>query len=89
MVCVIVEDCIEKILNCFCLVLMVVYCVCNIFVGFVLMIDCDNDKNFVVVLCEIVDEMLDMDMLKDSLVIGLQCVLLFEDEEDMFEVLVL
>lgn len=55
MVCVIVEDCIDKVENWFEFVLFVVYCVCMIFSGLLFMIDCDNDKNLVVVLCEIVE----------------------------------
>ena len=57
----------------------------NISAGSALTIDRDNDKNPVVALREIADETLDMDMLKDSLVTGLQRVLPSEDEEDTSE----
>ncbi|MBO6729464.1 MAG: DNA-directed RNA polymerase subunit omega [Maricaulis sp.] len=80
-----VEDCIEKIPNRFRLVLMAAHRARNISAGSALTIDRDNDKNPVVALREIADETLDMDMLKDSLVTGLQRVLPSEDEEDTSE----
>jgi len=80
-----VEDCIEKIPNRFRLVLMAAHRARNISAGSALTIDRDNDKNPVVALREIADETLDMDMLKDSLVTGLQRVLPSEDEEETSE----
>ncbi len=77
-----VEDCIEKIPNRFRLVLMAAHRARNISAGAALTIDRDNDKNPVVALREIADETLDMDMLKDSLITGLQRVLPSEDEDD-------
>ncbi|MFS2317770.1 DNA-directed RNA polymerase subunit omega [Maricaulis sp. D1M11] len=76
-----VEDCIDKIPNRFRLVLLAAHRARNISAGSSLTIDRDNDKNPVVALREIADETLDMDMLKDSLVTGLQRVLPSEDEE--------
>lgn len=72
MVCVIVEDCIDKVDNWFELVLFVSYCVCQILQGVGIMIDCDNDKNLVVVFCEIVDEMLFLEDLKEDFIYLLQ-----------------
>ncbi|WP_412546110.1 DNA-directed RNA polymerase subunit omega [Maricaulis sp. MIT060901] len=80
-----VEDCIEKIPNRFRLVLMAAHRARNISAGSALTIDRDNDKNPVVALREIADETLDMDMLKDSLVTGLQRVLPLEDDEETTE----
>lgn len=80
-----VEDCIEKIPNRFRLVLMAAHRARNISAGSALTIDRDNDKNPVVALREIADETLDMDMLKDSLITGLQRVLPSEDEEETSE----
>lgn len=77
-----VEDCIEKIPNRFRLVLLAAHRARNISAGSALTIDRDNDKNPVVALREIADETLDMDMLKESLVTGLQRVLPSEDDED-------
>lgn len=65
MVCVIVEDCIDKVDNWFEFVLLVSYWVCFILLGLLLMIDCDCDKNLVVVFCEIVDEIIVLDDLKE------------------------
>lgn len=76
-----VEDCIDKIPNRFRLVLLAAHRARNISAGSSLTIDRDNDKNPVVALREIADETLDLDMLKDSLVTGLQRVLPSEDEE--------
>ena len=77
-----VEDCIEKIPNRFRLVLMAAHRARNISAGSALTIERDNDKNPVVALREIADETLDMDVLKESLVTGLQRVLPSEDEDD-------
>jgi DNA-directed RNA polymerase subunit omega len=77
-----VEDCIEKIPNRFNLVLLAAHRARNISAGSELMLDRDNDKNPVVALREIADETLDMDVLKESLVTGLQRVLPSEDDED-------
>lgn len=81
MVCVIVEDCVDKVLNCFDLVMLVVYCVCEIVVGSLLIVDCDNDKNLVVFLCEIVDEMQLVDELCECMIEVIQ----IQIEVDEFE----
>ena len=76
-----VEDCIEKIDNRFQLVLMAAHRARNISAGAALTIDRDNDKNPVVALREIADDTLDMDVLAESLVSGLQRVIPAEEEE--------
>ncbi|MEQ8433590.1 MAG: DNA-directed RNA polymerase subunit omega [Oceanicaulis sp.] len=77
-----VEDCIEKIDNRFQLVLISAHRARNIAAGASLMIDRDNDKNPVVALREIADDKLDLDALGESLVSGLQRVILADDEDD-------
>jgi DNA-directed RNA polymerase subunit omega len=76
-----VEDCIDKIPNRFRLVLLAAHRARNISAGSALTIERDNDKNPVVSLREIADETLDLDVLKESLITGLQRVLPSEDEE--------
>jgi DNA-directed RNA polymerase subunit omega len=80
-----VEDCIDKIPNRFRLVLLAAHRARNISAGSALTIERDNDKNPVVSLREIADETLDLDVLKESLVTGLQRVLPSEDEESEAE----
>lgn len=77
-----VEDCIEKVDNRFQLVLLAAHRARNISAGASLMIDRDNDKNPVVALREIADEKLDLDVLGESLVNGLQRVIPSEDEDE-------
>ena len=76
-----VEDCIEKVDNRFQLVLLAAHRARNISAGAPLMIERDNDKNPVVALREIAEEQLDLDVLGESLVSGLQRVILNDDEE--------
>jgi DNA-directed RNA polymerase subunit omega len=76
-----VEDCIEKIDNRFQLVLMAAHRARNIAAGSELTLDRDNDKNPVVALREIAEDNLDMDVLTESLVSGLQRVIP-ADEDD-------
>lgn len=68
MVCVMVEDCVDKVLNRFDLVLLVGYCVWLILFGVLIMIECDNDKNLVVVLREIVFEIILFEDMKEDLI---------------------
>ena len=77
-----VEDCIEKVDNRFQLVLLAAHRARNISAGAPLMIERDNDKNPVVALREIADEKLDLEVLGESLVSGLQRVIL-NDEDDV------
>lgn len=77
-----VEDCIEKVPNRFKLVLLAAHRARNISAGSALTIDRDNDKNPVVALREIADDTVDLDVLGESLVSGLQRVLPSEDEDE-------
>lgn len=89
MVCVIVEDCVDKVLNCFELVMFVVYCVCEVLVGLVIIVDCDNDKNFVVVLCEIVEEIQLVDDLCECMIELYQIQIEVDELEDDVMVLLM
>ena len=77
-----VEDCIEKVPNRFKLVLLAARRARNISAGSALTIDRDNDKNPVVALREIADDTVDLDVLGESLVSGLQRVLPSEDDDE-------
>jgi DNA-directed RNA polymerase subunit omega len=79
-----VEDCIEKVPNRFDLVLLAAHRSRNIAAGSALTVDRDNDKTPVVALRELADETLDMEELRESLVVGLQRVIFDDDlpEED-------
>jgi DNA-directed RNA polymerase subunit omega len=67
-----VEDCVEKIPNRFGLVLVAAHRARAISAGSALMVDRDNDKNPVVALREIADDVVDNDGLKESLIGTLQ-----------------
>ena len=77
-----VEDCVEKIPNRFDLVLLASHRSRNIAAGSALTVDRDNDKTPVVALRELADETLDLEVLRDSLVTGLQRVLTDDDMPD-------
>ena len=74
-----VEDCIEKVANRFDLVLLASHRSRNIAAGSELTIDRDNDKTPVVALRELANETLDMNDLRESLVVGLQRVIQDDD----------
>lgn len=80
-----VEDCIEKVENRFDLVLLAAHRSRNISAGAALTIDRDNDKTPVVSLRELAEETLDMDDLRESLVVGLQRVITDDDMPDEVE----
>jgi DNA-directed RNA polymerase subunit omega len=61
-----VEDCIEKVPNRFNLVLLAAHRARAISAGSQIMVDRDNDKNPVVALREIADDVVDADDLKDG-----------------------
>lgn len=84
-----VEDCVEQIPNRFDLVLMAAHRSRNITAGSALTVDRDNDKTPVVALRELADRTVDFDDLRESLVIGLQRVILDDDmpEEEEAEVI--
>ncbi len=87
-----VEDCIEIIPNRFELVLMAAHRARNIAAGAVLTVERDNDKTPVVALREIAEETLSLEDLKESLIVGLQHVIMDDDipeEEDQAPMLAL
>ena len=67
-----VEDCVTKVPNRFELVLVAAQRARDVSSGAMLTIDRDNDKNPVVALREIADSTVDVDHLKNALVVGLQ-----------------
>jgi DNA-directed RNA polymerase subunit omega len=77
-----VEDCIDKIPNRFDLVLLASHRSRNIAAGSPLTIDRDNDKTSVVSLRELADETLNLDDLRESLIVGLQRVIIDDDMPD-------
>lgn len=87
-----VEDCIKIIPNRFDLVLLAAHRARNIAAGAPLTIERDNDKTPVVSLRELAEETLNLDDLRESLVIGLQHVILDDavlEEEDQAPILAL
>ncbi len=87
-----VEDCVEKVPNRFDLVLLASHRSRNIAAGSPLTVERDNDKTPVVSLRELADETLDLNDLRESLVVGLQRVIQDDDlpdEEDDAPVLAL
>jgi DNA-directed RNA polymerase subunit omega len=77
-----VEDCVEKIPNRFDLVLLASHRARNISAGAALTIERDNDKTPVVALRELAEETLKFDDLRESLVMGLQRVIIDDDMPD-------
>lgn len=67
-----VEDCVEKVPNRFQLVLLAAHRARVIREGAAITVDRDNDKDPVVALREIAEETVDLDVVRDSLVSGLQ-----------------
>ncbi|MBF0166551.1 MAG: DNA-directed RNA polymerase subunit omega [Alphaproteobacteria bacterium] len=67
-----VEDCVTKIPNRFELVMLAAQRARDISTGAPLTVDRDNDKNPVIALREIADETVSLDVLRNSLVQGLQ-----------------
>ncbi len=87
-----VEDCIEVLPNRFELVLMASHRARSIAAGSPLTIERDNDKTPVVALRELAEETLSLDDLRESLIIGLQRVIMDDDipdEEDQAPILAL
>jgi DNA-directed RNA polymerase subunit omega len=77
-----VEDCIVKIPNRFKLVMMASQRARNISAGSELEVERDNDKNPVIALREIADDLVDHDELEESLVKGLQKFVEMDDPEE-------
>jgi len=74
-----VEDCIDIVPNRFDLVLLAAHRARNISAGAALTVERDNDKTPVVALRELADETLSLDDLRESLVVGLQRVIMDDD----------
>ena len=77
-----VEDCVIKIPNRFKLVMMASQRARNISAGSELKVERDNDKNPVVALREIADDLVDHDELEESLIKGLQKFVEMDDPEE-------
>src|SRR5215213_7746137 len=67
-----VEDCVEKVPNRFSLVLLAAHRARAISAGASLLLDRDNDKNPVVALREIADDVLDAEGVRENLIVSLQ-----------------
>lgn len=77
-----VEDCVEILPNRFDLVLMAAHRARNISAGAALTVERDNDKTPVVALREIAEQTLSLDELRESLIVGLQRVIIDDDIPD-------
>ena len=77
-----VEDCIVKVPNRFQLVVMASQRGRNISAGAELKVERDNDKNPVIALREIAEDMVDHDELEESLIKGLQNFVEMDDPEE-------
>jgi DNA-directed RNA polymerase subunit omega len=84
-----VEDCVEKVPNRFNLVLLAAHRARAVSAGAPLMVDRDNDKNPVVALREIADDVVDSEGLRESLIVSLQRVDEHADAEEEAETLAL
>jgi DNA-directed RNA polymerase subunit omega len=84
-----VEDCVEKVPNRFNLVLLAAHRSRAISAGAGLLVDRDNDKNPVVALREIADDVVDSDALREGLITSLQRVDEHSDAEEEAETLAL
>ena len=84
-----VEDCIDKIPNRFGLVLMAAHRARSIAAGGQILVDRDNDKNPVVALREVADDVVDPDELKEALISTLQRVDEHSEAEEEAETLAL
>ena len=84
-----VEDCIEKVPNRFSLVLLAAHRARAVSSGAPLLVDRDNDKNPVVALREIADDVVDGEELKESIIASLQRVDERSEAEEEAETLAL
>ena len=84
-----VEDCVEKVPNRFSLVLLAAHRARAISAGAALMVDRDNDKNPVVALREIADDVVDGEELRESVIASLQRVDERSEAEEEAETLAL
>lgn len=84
-----VEDCVEKVPNRFGLVLLAAHRARAVAAGAPLLVERDNDKNPVVALREIADDVVEADGLRDALIVTLQRVDERTDAEEEAETLAL
>jgi DNA-directed RNA polymerase subunit omega len=84
-----VEDCVEKVPNRFNLVLLAAHRARAVSAGAPLMVDRDNDKNPVVALREIADDVVDSEALREGLIVSLQRVDEHSEAEEEAETLAL
>lgn len=84
-----VEDCIEKVPNRFSLVLLASHRAREISAGGPILVDRDNDKNPVVALREIADDVVDSEALRESVIGTLQRVDEHSEAEEEAETLAL
>ncbi|MDP1641960.1 MAG: DNA-directed RNA polymerase subunit omega [Phenylobacterium sp.] len=84
-----VEDCIQKVPNRFNLVLLAAHRARGISAGAQLLVDRDNDKNPVVALREIADDVVDAEELRENLISSLQRVDEHTEAEEEAETLAL
>ena len=84
-----VEDCVEKVPNRFSLVLLAAHRARAISAGASLLLDRDNDKNPVVALREIADDVLDAEGVRENLIVSLQRVDERSEAEEEAETLAL
>jgi DNA-directed RNA polymerase subunit omega len=84
-----VEDCIEKVPNRFSLVLLSAHRARAVSAGSPIMVDRDNDKNPVVALREIADDVVDAEELRETLIASLQRVDERSEAEEEAETLAL
>jgi DNA-directed RNA polymerase subunit omega len=84
-----VEDCVEKVPNRFNLVLLAAHRARAVSAGAPLMVDRDNDRNPVVALREIADDVVDSEALREGLIVSLQRVDEHSDAEEEAETLAL
>lgn len=84
-----VEDCVEKVPNRFSLVLLAAHRARAISAGSQLLLDRDNDKNPVVALREIADDVLDHEGVRENLITSLQRVDERSEAEEEAETLAL
>jgi DNA-directed RNA polymerase subunit omega len=83
-----VEDCIDKVLNRFELVMVASQRARKIGSGAAITVDRDNDKNPVVALREIADETVDVEELKEDLIRNNQRVIALDDDgEDVIDMM--
>ena len=84
-----VEDCVEKVPNRFSLVLLAAHRARAVSAGSAILVDRDNDKNPVVALREIAEDVLDADGVRENLITSLQRVDERSEAEEEAETLAL